>query len=147
MKLAPGIADRANKQQRRLLEVFLGHGPIIRSFPAGKGCPMGISKRLTGKQVSEPTMPTVTRDPVQRNLPLEYVRDKTRLDITAYRNIARMVNAHAYAGAEAFAELLGAEPTDQLLHYFHDILTALCILPMMPKLSSPVAGVQKMSAV
>lgn len=97
---------------------------------------MGILKRFTGKHMSETAIPAAASGPVQRNLPLEYVRDKTGLDIAAYRNIARMVNAHSYAGAQEFAQLLGAEPTDQLVHYFHDMLTALCILPLMPNLSA-----------
>ncbi len=59
---------------------------------------------------------------ITRNLPLEYVRERTGLDITVYRKIARMVNAHACSAAEEIAGLMKAEPaepTEDLIHFFH----------------------------
>lgn len=95
---------------------------------------MGILNWLTSKL--KPMAQPVSLEPVKRNLGLEYVQDKTGLDITAYRKIAHMVNDHACAAAEEFARFFGEKPTDQLVHYFHDMFIAVCILPNMRKLSA-----------
>lgn len=90
---------------------------------------MGIRNWIRGKRTSKLIPLAIGWGPAERNLPLEYVHDKTGLDITVYRKIAQMVNAHAYASAEELAGLLGREPRDQLVHYFHDMLTTMSILP------------------
>lgn len=46
-----------------------------------------------------------------------------------------MVQAHSYAAAEEFARLVERESTDQLVHFFHDMFTAVCLVPQVAKLA------------
>ncbi|HUX02032.1 MAG: hypothetical protein WBD63_02485 [Phycisphaerae bacterium] len=72
---------------------------------------------------------------VQRNLPLEYVREKTGCDVTVYQKIALVINVHAYSAADEFAQLLELKPNAQLVHFFHDMLMVVGLLPMIGRLS------------
>ena len=99
---------------------------------------MGILSRLFGRkdmQTSSVAVSSVARNAVGCNLPLEHVHARTGCDIEPYHKIADMVQAHSYAAAEEFARLLGRKPTDQIIHFFHDMFTAVCFVPRVSRLS------------
>lgn len=77
----------------------------------------------------------LTRDGVDRNLPLEHVQSLTGGDTEPYRKVAHMVQDHSYAAAEEFARVLEAKPTDELVHFFHDMFTVVCFIPRVRELS------------
>lgn len=101
--------------------------------------PMRILSWLFGgkkaQASSAPAATPVVRSAVERNIPLEYVHSRTGRDTEPYRKIADMVQAHSYAAAEEFARLVERKSTDQLVHFFHDMFTAVCLVPQVAKLA------------
>ncbi len=65
-----------------------------------------------------------------------YVHESAGIDTQKYQKIAKIINAHAYGAAIQFAELLGKSSTPQLVHFFHDMLMAICLFPNIKTLSS-----------
>lgn len=99
---------------------------------------MGILSRLFGRkdvQTRSAAAPSVRRNAIDHNLALEHVHAQTGGDTEPYRKIADMVQAHSYAASEEFARLLGRSPTEQLVHFFHDMLTVMCFVPQVSRLS------------